>query len=142
LDTLGTHLVVEYIGCEFGALNSVDGIRELMERAARAAQMTIVASVFHPFDPQGVTGVVVLEESHLSIHTWPEKGYAAVDSYTCGSGERSKAHEVLAAGLRARKFQIFEIARGLCPDGLGNSMQLRGHSSWGEPEPELTDVWA
>lgn len=129
MDTLGTHLVVEYIGCEFGALNDVDRIRDLMERAARAAQMTIVASVFHPFEPQGVTGVVVLEESHLSIHTWPETGYAAVDFYTCGNGEPTRAHEVLEVGLQARSFQMLEIARGLSPAGLGSSMQLRSHSS-------------
>lgn len=129
MDTCGRHLVVEYIGCETGVLNNVDRIRDLMEQAAKAAQMTIVASVFHPFSPQGVTGVVVLEESHLSIHTWPEIGYAAVDFYTCGGGEPSEAHQVLMTGLVARSFQMFDIERGLSPQGHSKSMRLRGYST-------------
>lgn len=129
MDTCGRHLVVEFIGCEFGALNNVDRIRDLMERAARAAQMTIVTSVFHAFKPQGVTGVVVLEESHLSIHTWPEIGYAAVDFYTCGDGEPGKAREVLEEGLQAQSFQVLDIERGLSPRGLGSSMRLRYYST-------------
>jgi len=129
LDTCGRHLVVEYIGCDFDALNNMDEIRELMERAARAAQMTIVTSVFHLFEPQGVTGVVVLEESHLSIHTWPEIGYAAVDFYTCGGGEPSSAHDVLKAGLQAQSFQMLDIERGLSPQGVSSSMRLRRHST-------------
>lgn len=137
MNTLGRHLLVEYVGCTFDALNNVDEIRELMERAAMAAQMTIVASVFHPFNPQGVTGVVVLEESHLSIHTWPEIGYAAVDFYTCGGGEPGRAHDVLEAGLRAQSFQMLEIARGLSPHGLGSSMRIRGHL--GGPVESLID---
>jgi S-adenosylmethionine decarboxylase proenzyme len=113
LNTNGRHLLVEYVGCSFAALNDVDQIRGLMERAARAAHMTIVQSCFHPFVPQGVTGVVVLEESHLSIHTWPEIGYAAVDLYTCGGGAPEKAHEVLRLGLESKDFEMLEIDRGL-----------------------------
>jgi S-adenosylmethionine decarboxylase proenzyme len=128
LNTNGRHLLVEYAGCNFDALNDVDQIRTLMEQAARAAQMTIVASVFHPFVPQGVTGVVVLEESHLSIHTWPEIGYAAVDFYTCGSGAPEKSHDVLMTGLTAKKFEMLEIDRGLNPElTAGNCMKLRNH---------------
>lgn len=131
MDTCGKHLMVEYIGCNFAALNDVDQIRELMERAAMAAQMTIVASVFHLFKPQGVTGVVVLEESHLSIHTWPEIGYAAVDFYTCGGGEPQKAHNVLEVGLQAHSFQMLDIERGLSPHGHSSSMRLRPTLTWG-----------
>lgn len=115
MNTTGRHLLVEYVGCNFDALNDVDQIRSLMERAARAAHMTIVQSCFHPFIPQGVTGVVVLEESHLSIHTWPEIGYAAVDLYTCGGGEPALAHEVLRLGLESQAFEMLEIDRGLNP---------------------------
>lgn len=130
MNTLGRHLLVEYVGCSFGALNNVDQIRDLMERAARAAQMTIVASVFHPFVPQGVTGVVVLEESHLSIHTWPEIGYAAVDFYTCGGGEPAKAHEVLFLGLESKAFEMLEVDRGLSPESAsGACMKFRRHGT-------------
>jgi S-adenosylmethionine decarboxylase proenzyme len=102
LNTRGRHLLVEYTGCDASVLDDLKRIEALMNEAARAAQTNIVASVFQPFEPQGVTGVVVVEESHLSIHTWPECGYAAVDFFTCGDSLPERAHEVLCAGLRAQ----------------------------------------
>lgn len=119
LNTTGKHLLVEYKGCEFDALNNVNRIQELMETAARAAEASIVASVFQPFEPQGVSGVVVISESHLSIHTWPEDGYAAVDFYTCGCCDPYAAHAVLTAGLGASNCEVIEVARGLNTNPLG-----------------------
>jgi S-adenosylmethionine decarboxylase proenzyme len=93
-------------------LDNVGVIQALMERAARSANMTIVASMFQPFIPQGVSGVVVVEESHLSIHTWPEHGYAAVDCYTCGDGDPQEAHRVLMTGLQAQRCEQMFVQRG------------------------------
>ena len=84
-----------------------------MNDAALAARTKIVASVFKPFNPQGVSGVVVIEESHLSIHTWPEHGYASVDFFTCGQGQPLFAHEVLRRGLKARRVELMMIDRGM-----------------------------
>jgi S-adenosylmethionine decarboxylase proenzyme len=112
MNTQGRHLLIEYTGCSPDALNDVAGIRAMMETAARAANMTIVASVFQPFEPHGVSGVVVVEESHLSIHTWPEHGYAAVDLYTCGEGDPEAAHSVLKVGLQAQFCEQMYIERG------------------------------
>jgi S-adenosylmethionine decarboxylase proenzyme len=83
-----------------------------MLRAARAAETTLVQSVFHAFAPQGVTGVVVVTESHLSIHTWPEHGYAAVDLYTCGNSPLERAIELLFEGLAAESVEVLEVERG------------------------------
>jgi len=105
LNTRGRHLLVEYTGCSLHALNDLERIEALMNEAAKAAGATIVASVFKPFEPHGVSGVVVIEESHLSIHTWPEHGYAAVDFYTCGHADPQIANDVLAAGLGAKTGQ-------------------------------------
>lgn len=127
MDTTGRHLLVEYLGCSPEALNDIERIQKLMEAAARAGGMTIVTSVFKAFQPQGVTGVVVLEESHLSIHTWPEKGYAAVDCYTCGAGDPSQCNAVMADGLRARRVEIIRVARGLDPLAEGNCMNVVRH---------------
>jgi S-adenosylmethionine decarboxylase len=102
LNTRGQHLLAEYHGCNVEVLDDLKRIESLLNEAARAAQTKVVASVFRPFDPQGVSGVVVIEESHLSIHTWPEFGYASVDFYTCGSGTPEAAHRVLQKGLRAK----------------------------------------
>lgn len=125
MNTRGRHLLVEYTGCDPLVLDDLRGIEALMRDAAIAARTTIVASVFQPFQPRGVTGVVVVEESHLSIHTWPEHGYAAVDFFTCGDSSPERAHEVLAAGLKARAAEIMHVERGSGVPGAG--IQLRDH---------------
>jgi S-adenosylmethionine decarboxylase proenzyme len=117
--------LVEYTGCDMHALDDLKRIEQLMNQAARAAGATVVASVFQPFEPHGVSGVVVIEESHLSIHTWPEHGYAAVDFYTCGHADPEIANEVLAAGLGATRAEVMFVDRGL---GVpGRNLRMRTH---------------
>jgi S-adenosylmethionine decarboxylase len=111
-DTLGSHLLAEYHDCESGVLDDADRLRVLLRAAAEAAGAKVVAEVFQPFAPQGVSGVLVIEESHLSIHTWPERGYAAVDFYTCGDCSPERAHPVILAGLCARRSEIMLVERG------------------------------
>ncbi|MCP4602953.1 MAG: adenosylmethionine decarboxylase [Proteobacteria bacterium] len=111
----GRHLLVEYHDCDREVLNDLHKIEELMKAAAQAAEARVVGTVFHPFSPQGVTGVIVIEESHLSIHTWPEYGYAAVDFFTCGECLPERAHEVLKNGLSAANSEKMLIKRGLLP---------------------------
>ena len=81
--TLGHHSLIELSGCDPEKLKRVGGVRRAMLEAARRANGTIVKAVFHAFSPWGVSGVVVIAESHLTIHTWPEHGYAAVDVFSC-----------------------------------------------------------
>lgn len=126
MDTLGRHLLVEYFGCDPEVLNDEARIRTLMRDAAKAAGATEVAVVFHRFSPQGVSGVVVVEESHLSIHTWPEYGYAAVDFYTCGECDPQRAHDLLKRGLQATEAELMTVDRGL---GQPRSMRLATHDS-------------
>ena len=83
--TLGRHVLAEFYGCTPEVLNDTEKIEEIMVNAALEAGAEIREVVFHQFNPQGVSGVVVISESHLAIHTWPEYGYAAVDVFTCGS---------------------------------------------------------
>jgi len=84
LKSLGRHVLVEFYDCDRDKLNNLEFIQETMVKAAESAKATVVDSVFHEFSPHGVSGVVVIAESHLAIHTWPEYGYAAVDLFTCG----------------------------------------------------------
>jgi len=112
-DTIGTHLLVEYHGCDPAVLDDVVAVRRMMRAAARAAGATVVAEVFQPFAPQGVTGVIVIEESHFSVHTWPERGYAAVDFYTCGDCIPQRADAVLREALRAERVEVMLVRRGL-----------------------------
>lgn len=81
---LGRHVLAEYYDCSAEVLNSIKNIEDIMVNAALEAGAEIREVVFHQFSPQGVSGVVVISESHLAIHTWPELGYAAVDIFTCG----------------------------------------------------------
>jgi len=123
--THGQHLLVEYWGCDSEVLDDLGAVEALMKRAAEAAGATVVQSVFHRFSPQGVTGVVVVEESHLSIHTWPEVGYASVDFYTCGDCRPDKAHRVLEGGLKPSHSEKLFVRRGVGPQAP--SMVLDEH---------------
>jgi spermidine synthase len=84
MNTLGRHIVVEFYDCPAEIMSDVSLIENAMLTAARDADATVINSTFHHFSPFGVSGVVVIQESHLAIHTWPEYGYAAVDVFTCG----------------------------------------------------------
>lgn len=111
--TEGNHLLLEYWGCDPVILDDLDRVEKLMVQAAQATGARIVETVFRPFRPQGVSGVVVIEESHLSVHTWPEAGYAAVDLFTCGDCEPKKAHDVLAVGFGVHQHEMLLVKRGL-----------------------------
>jgi S-adenosylmethionine decarboxylase proenzyme len=115
---LGRCLIVELYGCEEGVLDSLSGIEEAMVDAADVAGANIIKTVFHKFSPYGVSGIVVIAESHLAIHTWPEHGYAAVDIFTCGETvDPWKAYDRLVSALKPRNTNVIEISRGiLTPD--------------------------
>lgn len=115
MNAQGRHLLVEYMGCPADLLDDAAGLEALLREAATAAGATVLHALLHRFRPQGVSGVLLIEESHLSIHTWPEQGYAAVDFYTCGPCEPLRAHEVLERGLRAASSEVLQVARGAGP---------------------------
>jgi S-adenosylmethionine decarboxylase len=109
---LGRHLLVELYGCDRKALTDVEGVKAVMLRAARATKTTILESMFHSFDSNGVTGVVLIAQSHLSVHTWPEFGYASVDIYACGGkADPWSALDVLLKGFKGKKADAREVRR-------------------------------
>lgn len=81
---LGRHLLAELYGCSFERLDDLDLLTEVTLDAVARSGATILSHHFRRFQPQGVTGVVIIAESHLSLHTWPEHGYAGIDYFTCG----------------------------------------------------------
>ncbi|MDW8132946.1 MAG: adenosylmethionine decarboxylase [Candidatus Calescibacterium sp.] len=114
IPTLGKHIIVELSGCEANSINEIASVEKTMVEAATKANATIIKSVFHKFSPVGVSGVVVISESHLSIHTWPELGYAAIDIYTCGNTTKPfKACYYLAQKFKAQKIKATYILRGI-----------------------------
>ena len=114
MNALGKHLLLELQDCDREVLNDLGYLRSVMIEAAVECGATVLGESFHPFSPQGVSGVVVIAESHLSIHTWPEYGYAAADIFTCGTTvQPEKAAEVLVEKLSAKNHSIIEMQRGL-----------------------------
>ena len=113
MHSLGRHLLLELKVCNSKLLNDLKKVQEIMVSASKEAKATIVETSFHKFNPFGISGVIVIAESHISIHTWPEYGYAAVDIFTCGDVLKP---EIAAAHL-IEKFQskdpsIVEMKRG------------------------------
>ncbi len=84
LSPVGTHCILELYDCPAQLLNDPSFIQHTLREAAYCARSTVLNEVLHQFEPHGVTALVLLAESHISIHTWPESGYAAVDVFTCG----------------------------------------------------------
>ena len=80
---LAKHTLLDFHGCDPTVLASADTLRPLALEAVRSAGGTIVTDIFHGFSPHGVSGVIVIAESHVAIHTWPEHGFAAVDVFSC-----------------------------------------------------------
>lgn len=112
MNALGRHILVEFSGCNAEVLNDVSKIETAMIQAAQIAGATVINSTFHHFSPWGVSGVVVIQESHLAIHTWPEYRYAAVDLFTCGdSVDPWVSFEFLKKAFEAN-YSAIEMNRG------------------------------
>ncbi len=110
---IGKHLTVDMYGCSFENLNDPDFIKDALSQAVKEANMTLLNFTHHKFEPQGVTALALLAESHMSIHTYPEMGYAAVDVFTCGDhSQPDKAVQALSRLLRPEKTKTTSIRRG------------------------------
>jgi S-adenosylmethionine decarboxylase len=117
--TLGRHLLAEFYGCTDAAIDDVALMRAHMHAAADAVGATVVGEVFHRYDPQGVSGTLLIAESHLSVHSWPEAGYVAVDIFTCGGLDPRPGFRLLDKALGATDSRMHEIVRGLRRDVQG-----------------------
>ncbi|MFC1679558.1 adenosylmethionine decarboxylase [Elusimicrobiota bacterium] len=111
---LGRHLLVELYGCDRKTISDPDAVRKAMLAAAKACRATVVAHVFREFKPHGVSGMVVISESHMAVHTWPEHDFASVDVFTCGRKVRpEKALPVLKRRLGSSRMTALELQRGM-----------------------------
>lgn len=123
MSSLGRHLLCEYHGCDRELLNRPDAIRTELLAAVDRSGATPIHDFVHNFTPHGVTGVVVIAESHFAIHTWPEYGFAAVDLFTCGDTvDPWSAFEQLGKALRATSHSVIEMRRGLLPTPDGRPL--------------------
>ena len=114
MNALGRHLLLELFDCDPDAFSNLEGVKHTLVEAARRAQATIVDVVFHEFNPFGISGVVVIAESHLSVHTWPEYRYAAVDIFSCGDVLQPEvAANYLVEQFGAERTSVVEMQRGM-----------------------------
>lgn len=110
----GTHLLCEFWGCPAKTLDSKNFIMRALRDATKESQASLVGVWAYKFAPQGVTGVALLKESHITVHTWPEWGYAAVDLFMCGAkADSRKGAQFLSQCFGAKESVVTEIKRGL-----------------------------
>jgi S-adenosylmethionine decarboxylase len=114
MNTLGRHILAEIYGCDSEILNNKVAIEKIMVESALKAGAEVREVTFHKFSPQGVSGVVIISESHLTIHTWPELGYAAVDIFTCGDKINPwDACNYMTELFNAKNMTATEVKRGI-----------------------------
>jgi S-adenosylmethionine decarboxylase len=106
----GVHLIIDLHGAK--RLNDIEHIETTLRRCVEASNATLLHIHLHHFQPSGVSGVAVLAESHISIHTWPEAGYAALDVFMCGSADPDKCVPVLREAFAAKRVGVNELLRG------------------------------
>ncbi len=146
MDSLGRHVLVEFYECSPDILTDVTTIEQHMVTAAKEAGATVINSTFHHFSPFGVSGVVVIQESHLAIHTWPEYRYAAVDLFTCGEPvDPWISYQYLKNAFKAAHGSSMEISRGQLQhleQSRIDLQTLRNESATNIPVPKYTrNIW-
>jgi S-adenosylmethionine decarboxylase len=116
METMGKHILAELWECSVEKLNDIQFLERTFVEAALAAGAEVREVAFHKFAPMGVSGVVIISESHLTIHSFPEHGYASIDVYTCGDRiDPAEASDYIAAALMAGKSEVVEVPRGRQP---------------------------
>lgn len=124
MDALGYHYLIELYQCDVEVLKNLKKIEIILNDAINIAGATKVNEIFHQFSPQGVSGVIVIKESHFSIHTWPEYGYAAVDFFTCNPKLKIQdAYQQIVREFNAKQASIVEIKRGVNKSSLENRIE-------------------
>ena len=110
---LGRHLIVEFYGCPPEIIDNIRFLEETLVESVRKAEGKIIGKIFHKFSPQGVTGIIAIAESHVSIHTWPEKNYMALDVFTCGNRvDPWKIYKLVAEKVKHENVKVIELKRG------------------------------
>jgi S-adenosylmethionine decarboxylase len=121
MNFLGTHLLAEFYGCNRDVLNDEKKISEIMTCAALVSGSTVIRPFFHKFSPHGVSGVIIIAESHIAVHTWPEYGFAALDIFSCSNLNFSETLKYIMSHSEAGRHAILSIKRGIDADSPSGS---------------------
>ena len=114
----GVHYLIGFFDCDSGQIDSIEFWEKVLSESLRNTSISILDKHFYKFDPQGVTGFLLLSASHISIHTWPEYGYVACDLFSCSGAEETKnVVDYLVNNIKNSRVEIQEICRGYkyCP---------------------------
>ncbi|AXR62739.1 S-adenosylmethionine decarboxylase proenzyme [Leptospira mayottensis] len=116
---MGKHVIAEFYDCDYEIINNHELVEDIMLKSVDLSGATTIKSVFHRFSPYGVSGVVVVSESHFAIHTWPEYGYCAVDVFTCGDLiDNQAALDYLKEKFGSKNISVVEMKRGVLNLGV------------------------
>ena len=119
MKALGFHYLIELHGCDPSLLQDSNYVEDALKKAIKISGATKIGEIFHRFSPQGISGVILISESHFSIHTWPEHRYAALDLFSCDESlEITQAYQYLVKKFNAQKSNIMEIKRGIMEDKI------------------------
>jgi S-adenosylmethionine decarboxylase len=116
---LGTHYLAEFFNCDREIIDDIARIERIMIEATERAGAHMIKPFFHQFSPQGISGVIVIAESHFAIHTWPEHGYAAVDLFSCADFDYKSALNHIRKNIGAGHYSVELMRRGILPDQDG-----------------------
>ena len=110
---MGVHAILEFYGCDFEVIDSIGLLQDAMREVAARCDMTVLGEVMHKFEPLGTSGVLLVAESHVSFHTWPEFGYAAFDVFTCNlKTDLMEVHNLIATSIGAKRSSVTVLERG------------------------------
>ena len=130
MKALGRQLLVELYNCDNERINDIKAVEQAMLEATRRSGATIINSDFHEFSPYGISGVIVIAESHVTIHTWPEYNYAAVDVFTCGDHiDPWTIQEALKEYFISENTSSMEVKRGLFKTSPGEDLPFKAEES-------------
>lgn len=126
MKALGRQILVEYYDCDARVINDVSEVEDILLTGTKNAKASIISHNFHKFSPHGVSGTVVIAESHVAIHTWPEYGYAAVDIFTCGETiDPWVIQEYIKDAFKSKNVSSIEMKRGLFKVGPGEELLFK-----------------
>lgn len=108
---LGIHLIADFFDCDSSVINDTESVEKIMTESVIISGATLIKPFFHRFSPQGISGIIVVAESHFAIHTWPEHSAAAVDIFSCAEFNYTAALRFIKKNLKSKKSSIIQIAR-------------------------------
>lgn len=116
MEALGSHILLELFGCDARALNDKKALEKIFVHTAKESNAVVLKTAFHKFNPHGISGVVIIAESHFAVHTWPEHRYAAVDIFSCGEKmDYEKAVNLIKKAFSPTYMTTLELKRGVFP---------------------------